>query len=360
MNSTSTPTLFPRLDLSSNIGTGYWGLLGASVLLGCTVLQAYFYFRNNNDGWRLRGLVISLCALDTISWALFVYVYYHYLVQNFDNILVITAVPWPFGTELFVASTVTLLSQLFFARQIYGGAFRAVTCKPTSQASLTVNEKCWAIPVVIVVLAVVAFGSCKAPVWASALVTVSLWRRSTYPTPASAVLAVQGDTFGFILSKTVSIPTDINKASATACDIIATIAMCFILSRARTAISRTRSIVALLIIYITNRAILLALFQSADLLLYACAASQDYWCSAIVGSVYGPMYRLPVHMCLSKIYVNTLLAMLNARPGLNQSYEVSTIILEEAPCSSEDHSAWQLTFANPITAYEPSPRPRVR
>ncbi|KIJ59496.1 hypothetical protein HYDPIDRAFT_33183 [Hydnomerulius pinastri MD-312] len=109
MNSTSIPTLFPPFDTSSTVGTGYWGVIGTSVLLGCTVLQAYFYFRDNNDGWRLKGLVISLCALDTVSWAFFVYVYYYYLVKNFGNDLVLIAVPWPFVAELFVENIVTLL-----------------------------------------------------------------------------------------------------------------------------------------------------------------------------------------------------------------------------------------------------------
>ncbi|KIJ59492.1 hypothetical protein HYDPIDRAFT_33179 [Hydnomerulius pinastri MD-312] len=300
MNATSVPLLFPPVDLSSNIGTGYWGLIGASVLLGCTVLQAYFYFRNNNDGWTLKGLVITLCALDTLSWAFFAYVYYYYLVKNFGNDLVLLSIPWPFGAEIFAEVIVTFLSQLFFAWQIY-----------------RVNKKGWPISVVIVVLALVAF--------------------------AVAVLSVEGRGIAFIASKTLSIPTDINKGFATACDIIATLTMCYMLSTVQTTVARTRSVITLLIIYTINRGILLALIQGADLILYICAAAQDYW--------------VPFHMCLSKVYVNTLLAMLNARSSLKKKRNEDTgVTLGETHDSSNYSSAAEPQFVSRMPAYEPSAR----
>ncbi|KIJ59487.1 hypothetical protein HYDPIDRAFT_33174 [Hydnomerulius pinastri MD-312] len=305
MSSTSLPippALFPPVNLSSTIGTGYWGLIVASVLLGCTMLQVYFYFRNNKDGWGLKSLVITLCAasaLDTLSWAFFAYVYYYYLVKNFGNDLVLLNIPWPFGAEVFVEVVAAYLSQLFFAWQIYG-----------------FNKKSWPISAVIATFATVAFGSGI----------------------AVGVYSVQDVAVNSIGSKTTSVVTDINKGFATACDIV-----CQVLSYAsdefnlNPPFTRTNSMITLLIIYIVNRGVLLTLVQGTDLLLFVCAPNQDTW--------------VPFHMCLSKVYVNTLLAMLNARSTILKN-DFSSISLGETQSSSNYSSEQRPTFTSHIPTIE--------
>ncbi|KAF9219260.1 hypothetical protein BS17DRAFT_432371 [Gyrodon lividus] len=304
MNSSTVPApilAFPPLNLSSSTGMGYWGLLAATILLGCTVLQAYFYFRNNTDGWTLKGLVISLCILDTLSWAFFAYGYYYYLVENFGNDLILLSIPWPISAEVFVETIVAFLAQLFFARQLYG-----------------VHKRSWPVSVVIGILASVAFG-------------FGIF---------VGVLALRSDV-GQINSRISAVATDINKGFATACDIVATTAMCYFLTIVRTEVARTNAIITSLIIYTINRGVLITLVQGTDLLLYACAPTRYYW--------------VPFHMSLSKVYVNTLLAMLNARSSLKNKRDVlSSVTMANTSQSSGEYASGQRLVAR-IPAVDSSP-----
>ncbi|KAK7462149.1 hypothetical protein VKT23_007752 [Stygiomarasmius scandens] len=51
---TSLPT---GLDLSKEFDGLFFGTLVATALLGITVVQAWIYINNNNDGWLQRGFV---------------------------------------------------------------------------------------------------------------------------------------------------------------------------------------------------------------------------------------------------------------------------------------------------------------
>ncbi|KAH7903504.1 hypothetical protein BJ138DRAFT_1131340 [Hygrophoropsis aurantiaca] len=258
--------LFPPIDLSSTIGFGYWGVLVDSLLTGITVLQLFLYFQNHHkDHFHVKITVISLCILDVLSWALFCYAYYYYLVRNYGNDLALLTIPWPFGTEVIVEAFVCFGAQMFFASQVYG-----------------INRKSWPVAAFIAMLALIALATG---------ITVG-------------VISIHNRSMQFVGSKTLEVLTDINKGLATVTDIVATIAMCYFLSSARSGVKRTNSIIKSLMFWAIHRGILLTAWQSADLFLYVAAPSKDYW--------------VPFHMNLSKIYVNTMLAMLNARSTLRK------------------------------------------
>jgi hypothetical protein len=85
-------------------------------------------------------------------------------------------------------------------------------------------------------------------------------------------------------------------------DILATISMCFLLSSARTGLSQTNSLISSLMVFIVERGALVTVFQLLLTLMFFALPQRTIW--------------LGLHMCVTKLYVNTFFAMLNGRTKL--------------------------------------------
>ncbi|TDL15179.1 hypothetical protein BD410DRAFT_796639 [Rickenella mellea] len=85
-------------------------------------------------------------------------------------------------------------------------------------------------------------------------------------------------------------------------DIVATTAMCFTFVESVMYTRRLSSVVRLLLIYTINRGVLVTAVQILIVALFWYGPDKFYWA--------------PIHMCLGKLYVNTLLGMLNSRQRL--------------------------------------------
>ncbi|KAF4583934.1 hypothetical protein EYR40_002432 [Pleurotus pulmonarius] len=89
-------------------------------------------------------------------------------------------------------------------------------------------------------------------------------------------------------------------------DIIATIAMCILLSGAKTGIQQTNGLLKSLIHYVVHRGVLVTLIQTLLLITFYAAPSRLYW--------------LAFHVNVTKLYANTFFAMLNSRDQLKQKH----------------------------------------
>ncbi|TDL15240.1 hypothetical protein BD410DRAFT_796569 [Rickenella mellea] len=240
----------------------YWGFVWQTVLFGVSICQGFLYFSNYNDRFPLKAYVSFLLFLDvssTIAWTTGLHTD---IVQNWG-----ASVSLSFSSPFLVAEsvstlTMTFLTQMFFAHRVY-------LLHPSRPP----------IPVIIVIFAMIALGG------GITRITLSL------TTSSDAISAAR-----------VKVANLLENGFAAVGDTVATIAMCLKFVESALDTRRMASVLRRLMIYTVNRGITVTLVHISIVAFYWCAPEKLYWA--------------PLHMCAGKLYVNTLLAMLNARQGL--------------------------------------------
>ncbi|TDL16501.1 hypothetical protein BD410DRAFT_795248, partial [Rickenella mellea] len=124
-----------------------------------------------------------------------------------------------------------------------------------------------------------------------------------------------------MVSTKMKVVNTLEGGFAAVSDIIATVAMVVMFADSALHTKRLNSVLRTLLIYTFNRGIVVTAAQVSMVVLYLCGPQKFYW--------------NPVHMCLTKLYVNTL-RELNARAQLrsqaasNSTHELSTKSATEA------------------------------
>ncbi|EGN96186.1 hypothetical protein SERLA73DRAFT_162091 [Serpula lacrymans var. lacrymans S7.3] len=251
-------------------GAMYWGFIFSTALVGISIVQGYIYFTNNSrDPWTIKALVILLLILDPAGSVLIGETMYFYFLVNFGNVMAFARIPTSWCVETFVTAFVTCVTQLYFATRLYK-IYKQSLVLPRYSAV-------WLVPAVVAFFAV--FGLASGTLRAVWLVIWTTQRFSSTP---------------------VQVAVGAEEGCAVVADLITTIALCHILSPARTGVRRSGSSrIKTLFIFLVNRGILVTFVQLGMLIAYLCAATDLYW--------------MPFHLCKSKLYTNTLLAMLNSR-----------------------------------------------
>ncbi|KAK0434544.1 uncharacterized protein EV420DRAFT_1653918 [Desarmillaria tabescens] len=237
----------------------------STALFGITIVQAWNYLNANADGWLMRSLVAFLVAMDAAVTGVNTQILHHYLVDNFGNTDQMQIIIHSFDAEIMMTAVVVLIVELFFVVRIY-----------------KLNSQNWLVPAVITVLALGSFGSCTAFV----------------------VAQIQDDSFmGLQKNDRVATITAFNGSAALA-DILITIALSWNLSRSRTGIPRTNNVIQKMLTYIINRGLLVTVIQTLTLIMYSVEQTNLHW--------------MPTHLSINKVYVITMLAILNTRPALRE------------------------------------------
>ncbi|KAH8107548.1 hypothetical protein DFH11DRAFT_1178312 [Phellopilus nigrolimitatus] len=250
----------PGLDLSTTFGVVYWGFVIATILFGISIVQGYFFFLGSKDSRTFKCFVGSLLALDFATTALASESLHYYLIINFGNPLALLLMSKSYIAEHVSTLVIIFASQLFYAGQIYA-----------------VNKRVW-IPLLIFTLAVCSFG-----------VGLAL----TYEMFAIDLLIAN------ISSTKIKICLGLATSLAALCDIISTIAMCCFLTSHRSIYKETNTLLRTFLFFAINRGTLTAVAQICHLAMFLAYPSRAYW--------------VPFHLSVSKLHVNTLLAILNTR-----------------------------------------------
>ncbi|KAL5499298.1 hypothetical protein ACEPAH_1816 [Sanghuangporus vaninii] len=272
------------MDLSNTFGVVYWGFIIATALFGISVVQGYFFFLGNKDSWKLRlfvgdslpwaykllplisiDQVALMLLLDLSTTALSSEALHYYLVVNFGNPLALLYMTKPYVAEYAITLIIIFLSQTFYMWQIY-----------------TVNRTVW-IPLLItkIFLATCSLGGGIA-------LTVELFKVDLL--------------MGNLSDSTIMICLSLATSFTAACDIVSTAAMCYYLAFRRSAYKERNTLLKTLLFLAVNRGVLATVAQIGHLALFVAFPSRAYW--------------MPFHLSLSKLHVNTLLAMLNSRTTL--------------------------------------------
>ncbi|EIM79878.1 uncharacterized protein STEHIDRAFT_163134 [Stereum hirsutum FP-91666 SS1] len=263
-----------RSAIENTLGYQLIGAFIAAAMYGVTVLQTYIYWIRfaKKDSRKLRSLVIFIWGIDTVCSALVCASLYKNLVQDWGVLDSLESVPVTFALENGFTCFVTVVVQCFFAHRVW----------------LVSGKQSKIIPVVIAIFALVGFGGGCALTARMFITNLNLQ-------------VVETDVF-------INNACIVDQTAAAACDILITLSLYYYLNLGRRKDSLTRradSVLQSLVIYFISRGILTTVFQILAVATYAGLRSQQLW---IIWQV-----------CLSKAYVNSLLAILNAREYLSKT-----------------------------------------
>ncbi|KAJ7894305.1 hypothetical protein B0H14DRAFT_3427082 [Mycena olivaceomarginata] len=254
--------------------TLFIGFAIATAFYGMGVLQCFLYFRNYpKDSIYLKLTVGTLLLFDTLSSMMTAHALYTFFVLNFGNLAADAYIPWSFALENGLLTIITIISQCFYAWQIW---------KVSLNGFVTGG------------ILLLGFVSCGMGLY----MTFHLFRFPALTTIAEPFIkAITGSVQGL----------------AACCDIAITIALVFYLrSKRERGVLSTKKIVDTLVLYALGRGILTAITQIIFLVLNAGFTVQTWW--------------QPFHQLVGKLYVNSIVASLNARKTMrgNGTANIST------------------------------------
>ncbi|KAJ7595494.1 hypothetical protein C8J56DRAFT_1022152 [Mycena floridula] len=249
----------------------FWGVLLSTALFGITVVQTWLYMHRNKDGWAVRSLVALLISLDFAAVVVVVDLGRYNFITNFGNPEALLVLPKFVTIESYLMVTIVFLVQLVFSARVYSMTHKAWV----SQLVI--------LPVVISAFVVGIYLSVKLTLTDSMIVFT--YRNTKIDLSLHAGLSALSDIFAtFFLSRAVTVKPVYRES--------------------------TRKMLKRLVIYIVTRGFLVSVVQTATLVAYLAEPNQLYW--------------TPFHFCMSRIYVITMIAMLNARQEISAIGQKST------------------------------------
>ncbi|TBU45436.1 hypothetical protein BD309DRAFT_715918 [Dichomitus squalens] len=253
------------LALDETLGAAFLGTIATSCFYGITVVQTYIYFkRSAKDSAFLKFLVFFLWVLDSLHLALIVHSIYYYAVTNFMNPKVLASPTW----SILVMIACTGVSDV---------TVRSIFCHRVWRLS---NGN-WPLAIAIMVSSLTVFGG----------------------SIAFAVKSFGVGTFaGF--SKIADI-LYVSFGAGVVADVLIAGALCTILARCRTGFRKTDSVVRTLIMYSINTGLLTSLCALSCLITYATMPNNFIF--------------IAFYFVLPKLFLNSLLATLNAREALRDA-----------------------------------------
>ncbi|KAJ6629354.1 hypothetical protein B0H10DRAFT_1986780, partial [Mycena sp. CBHHK59/15] len=257
----------------STLGALLVGGLAATALWGVTCVQTFTFFMRETKDHPVHKALVNFMALglDTFDTVLNCHILYFYLVRNYlDPTALIIPVWWDiFPFEL------SLLAVSIDVRS------RSVLPSVLVRSWTAVSNGNIPVTGLILALSTLDFAACAFDL------DLSLCR------------------FGiesFLDLDRLSVLMYLNFAAGTSSDLSVALALCHLLRRSRTGFRRTDSLIRVLMMYTVNTGLIVAIDATAGMLAYAFMPHNFIF--------------LGFYLLLSKLYLNSYLAILNARKGL--------------------------------------------
>ncbi|KAH9166927.1 hypothetical protein EDB89DRAFT_180546 [Lactarius sanguifluus] len=269
-----SPALFrysangPDPNLNTTMGMILIGLILDTMLYGIVFFQTYLYFTSGaRDRTSLRALIVVLWTLDTLQLALLCHAAYHFLVLSNGRPDDLAISVWSLNLEIAPSVIATFMVRCFFTVRLWhlsqGNRFLICTIMAFALPQLGIG-----------------LGMC--------------------------VTSFQAEKFSE-LPKYMGLMTTQMSAAATA-DILITGPLLYYLKKSKVAgTRRTNSLINRLIVWTVNTALLTGVVETAQVI---------SWVSATKTLIF-----LPFHLILAKLYTCSMLAMLNGRRGLRQTFD---------------------------------------
>ncbi|KAF9459532.1 hypothetical protein BDZ94DRAFT_1300501 [Collybia nuda] len=253
----------PPVTLGNTIGAAFLGTVAAAILFGVTNIQVYLYFQNYPQDWRVQKIsVFTLWILDIIHLSLTVAAVYHYLIDSFGIPEALGLVIWSFKLQIAVNVIIVVLVQTLYAVRVWklGRHYQRI----------------WPVIVAIVVASGYAIGI---------ILAVKTYNISTF-------VELEGMAWVVYASFT----------SSTVIDVVIATAMCFYLIRSRSGFAGTNNKIIIIVRMTLISGFLTSACSLAALIAYAAMPNN--------------LVFLGIEFLLTKLYINSFLAMLNARQSV--------------------------------------------
>ncbi|KAF8873179.1 hypothetical protein CPB84DRAFT_648890 [Gymnopilus junonius] len=246
-----------QMTLDNTIGAAYLGSAAASILFGVTLVQTYMYYLNYSNDWMFQRVSVGiLLVLDTLHLALTIHAVYHYVITSFGNPLALGVIVWSFKV------VIVLFVQSLYALRVWklGRHFHRI----------------WPVLVVAIVVSGYVIGI---------LLAVKVYNIKTFLELTEVAWVIYA-----------------SFASATAIDIVIAIAICFYLGRSRSSFSGTTYRIIKIMQYVLVSGFLTSACSLSALITFAVMPTT--------------LIFLGIEFLLTKLYINSYLAMLNARKSV--------------------------------------------
>ncbi|EDQ99821.1 uncharacterized protein LACBIDRAFT_315197 [Laccaria bicolor S238N-H82] len=267
----------PKFD--NSLGALLIGGMVAMALWGVTCVQSYSYFTSpSKDRPFIKFTVAFLLILDTFDSALNTHILYHYMVTNYVNPFALLVPVWSIIIHVTITPGILQSLSNFIIRTMFALRIYRLSKgnRPLTGWIMAVSTTDLVVGLVITVKAAEEnFGAIPSVLW-----TLS---------PPFLLLVLQ---FLMYLTFAVGTTSDLSLA----------LALCYLLHRSRTGFRKTDSLIKVLILYTVNTGMIVALDASLGMIMYVLMPDN--------------LIFLGIYLLLSKLYLNSYLAALNARRDL--------------------------------------------
>lgn len=254
----------PPTDLNGTLGALFIGNIVGGIFYGITTIQTFIYFRGKpRDCPSFRLLICFLWILDSTQMGFMTRGVYHYLVLNFSNRAALLDAPWTLLMQVIVTCLSDLIVRCIFARRIW---------------LLSGRNKL--LLFIIVVVSVLVFG-------------IGI---------AFTVRGIVDVSFIKLLDQSWLIYTAFG--SSVFVDVLIAGSLCVLLHRSRSGFKSTDSLVNTLMLYSINTGLLTSIAAMA------CFVTFAIWPHTFI--------FIGIFFVLGKLYINSILAVLNTRKFLRK------------------------------------------
>ncbi|KAH7873819.1 uncharacterized protein C8R40DRAFT_360287 [Lentinula edodes] len=105
--------------IDETFGAAYIGIVVAALLLGISVIQGFYYFTHQKDGWILRGLVAGVLVFDFVHQVLITHTGYTYLITFWQQPAKLRIVIWSLLAEVLFNGLTGFCVQCFLTYRIW-------------------------------------------------------------------------------------------------------------------------------------------------------------------------------------------------------------------------------------------------
>lgn len=257
------------VTLNNTIGSLYVGIVFSAVLFGITNVQSYNYYIRYPNDWKLHKISVGvLWMLDSLHLALSIHLGYYYLIDSFGNLFALEIIVWSLKAQIAINVVIILLVQSLYAVRVW-------------KLGTGHHDKIIPSLVTFAVASGYALGI---------VLAVFTYRMATFSQIHEMSWAIEAS---FI--------------SSTSIDFIISATMVHYLLKSKSGFARTSLKVSTLIQYTVG----------SGLVTSACSLS------ALVTYLIMPnnLIFMAIEYSLTKLYINSLLAMLNARKTIRGKNE---------------------------------------
>ncbi|KAG6827684.1 hypothetical protein H0H92_010753 [Tricholoma furcatifolium] len=261
-------------NMDANFGSMLIAVIVSAVLLGVSLVQAFFYFTNySNDHWVLRALVVLVTLFDIVHLALVSHAIYWYLIVQYGNGEASNIIIWSVLVEVLITGMTGFLVQCFYLTRVWH----------LSKKNIYLTG----------LLGLLSIGN---------IATVFTF----------TVKALMLKTwFDLVTIKPITLTAD---ALTTVVDILIAASLCWYLSRIRTGFRTSDTMIKKLMLFVINTGLLCALGSFVSIL------------ASPTTLVFAAFY-----FNLGRLYTNSFLASLNARKSIKGTMDDTNHFLVSTP-----------------------------